>query len=217
MDTSENIYNTLERLFGYPTLAIARQLEEQLARSAYRRMVFGGRVNQKASIEAASEGDRGAVERLANAFDASLTAARLASGLARSDSTLTPRKAAQRFLNPDPNTCEWNPQSPSIDFDMPVIQFWPEAETKRRYKRFQSETGLCSLLIRDRSLGISREDIPNTILALNSESKLRTWEAIGQFGHGGSSALAFCESCLIVTQPRSAGHTRGVLLDADIS
>jgi hypothetical protein len=41
-----------------------------------------------------------------------------------------------------------------------------------------------------------------TILALNSESKLQTWGAIGQFGHGGSSALAFCESCLIVTQPR---------------
>ena len=33
-------------------------------------------------------------------------------------------------------------------------------------------------------------------------AKLQEFEAIGQFGHGGSSALAFCESCLIVTQPR---------------
>ena len=58
-----------------PSLDLARQLEQQLAGLGYRKMVFGGRINQKASIEAASEGDRGAVERLANAFDAALTAA----------------------------------------------------------------------------------------------------------------------------------------------
>lgn len=205
MEAQKKIENILEKVFAYPTLALARQLEEELIRQGFRKMVFGGRVNQKASIEAASEGDRGVVECLANAFDASLTAARIATGAGESDSTLTPRKAAQRFLNPNADSCEWNPQSSSIDFEMPVIQFWPEADTRRRFKRFQSETGLCSLLIRDRSLGISRQDIPNTILALNSESKLQTWEAIGQFGHGGSSALAFCESCLIVTQPRSGG------------
>jgi len=44
--------------------------------------------------------------------------------------------------------------------------------------------------------------MPKTILELNSDDKLKTFEAIGQFGHGGSSALAFCESCLVVTQPR---------------
>src|SRR5262245_14158109 len=166
METPQSIQQILERIFAYPTLALARQLEDELTTLGYRKMVFGGRVNQKASIEAASEGDRGAVERLANAFDASLTAARLATGLGRSDSTLTPRKAAQRFLNPNADASEWNPQDPRIDFAMPVIQFWPEAETKRRFKRFQSETGLCSLLVRDGSLGISREDIPKTILAL---------------------------------------------------
>lgn len=44
--------------------------------------------------------------------------------------------------------------------------------------------------------------MPKTILDLNSDDKLKTFEAIGQFGHGGSSALAFCESCLVITQPR---------------
>lgn len=47
--------------------------------------------------------------------------------------------------------------------------------------------------------------MPETILSLNTEAKLQEFEAIGQFGHGGSSALAFCESCLIVTQPRFDG------------
>ncbi len=204
MNTSPDIQASLRLLIAQPSLALARQLEEQLANLGYRKMVFGGRINQKASIEAASEGDRGVVERLANAFDASLTAARTMSGMETSDSSLTPRKAAQRFLNPNQDICEWNPQDPKLAFEMPLIQFWPEVDSKRRYRRFQSNSGLCTLLVRDSSLGISRESIPDTILALNSESKLRTWEAIGQFGHGGSSALAFCESVLIVTQPRLA-------------
>jgi hypothetical protein len=39
---------------------------------------------------------------------------------------------------------------------------------------------------------IVRERMSATILDLNSDDKLKTFEAIGQFGHGGSSALAFC-------------------------
>ena len=205
MEISKSIQTILGQLMVAPSLDLARKLEQELAGLGYRKVVFG-RVNQKASIEAASEGDRGVVERLANAFDASLTAARLESGMKASDSSLTPRKATQRFLNPNPDNCDWNPQSPNIDFNMPFIQIWREVEEKRRFKRLQSGTGLCSLLVRDTSLGIGRKEMLETILALNSESKLRTWEAIGQFGHGGSSALAFCESCLIVTQPRS-GNT----------
>lgn len=78
---------------------------------------------------------------------------------------------------------------------MPIVQFWREDVVKRWYKRFHSGSGLCSLLVRDTSLGIGREEMSKTILALNSESKLQTWEAIGQCGHGGSSALAFCDQC----------------------
>jgi hypothetical protein len=40
-----------------------------------------GRLNQKSSIDAAAESDRGITERIANAFDASVTAARLLSGV----------------------------------------------------------------------------------------------------------------------------------------
>lgn len=208
METLKAIQVILSQLMAAPSLALARQLELELASHGYRKMVFGGRINQKASIEAASEGDRGAVERLANAFDASLTAARIVSEAGTSDSSLTPRKAAQRFLNPNPDSCDWNPQYSKIDFEMPIIQFWREEETKRRFKRFHSGSGLCTLLVRDTSLGIGLREMPETILALNSESKLRTWEAIGQFGHGGSSALAFCESSLIVTQPRFENSPR---------
>ena len=71
------------------------------------------------------------------------------SGMKTSDSSLTPRKATQRFLNPNPDNCDWNPQSPKIEFKMPFIQIWREVEEKRRFKRLQSGTGLCSLLVRE--------------------------------------------------------------------
>jgi hypothetical protein len=80
METPKAIQAILSELMAAPSLDLARQLEQQLAGLGYRKMVFG-RINQKASIEAASEGDRGVVERLANAFDASLTAARVMSGM----------------------------------------------------------------------------------------------------------------------------------------
>ena len=202
MEITDAVRSTLSELIVNPSLALARQLEQQLMGLGYHKEVFG-RINQKSSIEAASESDRGVTERIANAFDASLTAARRLAGIQESDPSLTPRKAAQRFLNPNLDDCSWAPQRPRIDFRMPVVQFWREEKTiQRRFKRYHAESGLCTFLVRDFSLGIGRDEMPQTILALNSESKLRTWEAIGQFGHGGSSALAFCESCLVVAQPR---------------
>lgn len=63
METPKSIQAILSELMAAPSLDLARQLEQQLASLGYRKIVFG-RINQKASIEAASEGDRGAVERL---------------------------------------------------------------------------------------------------------------------------------------------------------
>ena len=205
MEITDTVRRTLHELIANPSMALARQLEKHLTDSGYHKEIFG-RVNQKSSIEAASESDRGVTERIANAFDASLTAARKLSGMQTSDPNLTPRKAAQRFLNPEREASAWHPQHAAIRFQMPMIQFWPEQPgTKLRFKRYHADSGLCTFLVHDSSLGIARDEISETILNLNSESKLQTFEAIGQFGHGGSSALAFCESCLIITQPRIGG------------
>lgn len=201
MNEENTVRSVLNHLMALPSIAGARLLEQQLTEVGCRKMIFG-RINQKSSIEAASESDRGVVERITNAFDASVIAARRIAGI-QTDPKLTPRKAAQRFLNPNQDACAWDPQSPEIDYRMPVIQFWrEEANAKRRFKRYQAESGLCTFLVRDTSLGMERKEMTQTILDLNSGSKLRIWEAIGQFGHGGSSALAFCESCLVITQPR---------------
>jgi len=101
---NEDVKAALHRVLANPLLENARALEAAL-NALFQKRVFG-RINQKASIEAASESDRGVTERLANAFDASLTAARLAAGIAKSDRTLTPRNVAQRFFCLAPEQCE---------------------------------------------------------------------------------------------------------------
>jgi hypothetical protein len=197
-ETIAILHKTIEQ----PCLANSRELEAHLMSKDLQRKIFG-RSNQKSSIDAASESDRGITERLSNAFDASLTAARRLAGYAHSDRTFTPRNAAQRFLNPNRDDSNWLPQYEETSFQKPILQFWEEAEQeKHRFRKYNPGDGLATVLVRDFSLGIARERMPKTILELNSDDKLKTFEAIGQFGHGGSSALAFCESCLVITQPR---------------
>lgn len=127
-----------------------------------------GRLNQKSSIDAAAESDRGITERIANAFDASVTAAGRLSGMDSSDPSLTPRNAAQRFLNPDRDACDWRPVEKTVAFGKPSIQFWPEDEgVDLRYRKYKSPEGLVTVLVRDTALGISRHTMSNTILDLS--------------------------------------------------
>jgi hypothetical protein len=109
------VLDALRKTIDEPTLANARALESVLRGEGTPSRVFG-RLNQKSSIYAAGESDRGITERIANAFDASVTAARRLSGMHASDASLTPRNAAQRFLNPDRDACDWRPVEKSADF-----------------------------------------------------------------------------------------------------
>src|SRR5437773_9214117 len=119
---NDEIKNALHAAITRPSLEHARALEATLT-ATFGKRVFG-RINQKSSIEAASESDRGITERLANAFDTSLTAARLAIGIVRSDRSLTPRNAAQRFFCLNPDQCEWSPQDQRIQATTkPIIEF----------------------------------------------------------------------------------------------
>ncbi len=202
MMSSSIVIQSLRQVVENPSLVNARILEDALRESGCPSRLFG-RLNQKSSIDAAAESDRGVTERIANAFDASLTTARRLVGILQSDPKLGPRAAAQRFLNPNTDNCLWEPQDPKIDFDKPSVQFWSDDSADSvRFRRYKSPEGLVTVLVQDTSLGVARTRMPATILNLNSDDKLTQFEAIGQFGHGGSSALAFCELCLILTSPR---------------
>src|ERR1051325_8713849 len=94
--TNEKVIASLRAVLADPSVENARALERTLTELGFEKKIFG-RLNQKSSIEAASESDRGIAERLANAFDASLTAARIAAGIEKSDRTHRPRRSAQKF------------------------------------------------------------------------------------------------------------------------
>ncbi len=131
----------LRKTIAQPCLANSRELEAHLIAKGFQRKIFG-RFNQKSSIDAASESDRGITERLSNAFDASLTAARRLAGYAQSSRDFTPRNAAQRFLNPSRDDSTWLPQYKEITFQAPVLQFWAEAEAeKHRFRKFNPGDG----------------------------------------------------------------------------
>lgn len=201
MDTPSSVVKSLCQVIENPCLARARKLEESLLGAGFGRKLLG-RVNQKSSIDAAGQSDRGIAERIANAFDACAEAARIVVGVERSPN-LGPRVAVKRFLNPNEELCVWEPQDAGIQFGKPLVQFWADNENEQlRYRKYQPRQGLITILVQDYSRGISRERMPTTILDLNSADKLGTFEAIGQFGHGGSSTLAFCELCLVLTKPR---------------
>jgi len=199
---SGELLSRLNATIKTPSLETARNLEEALQAAGFRPVIFG-RHNQRASIEANAESDRGVAERLANAFDGSLTAARIAMGQ-KSERSLTPRNAAQRYFCSDPTKSEWHPQPEKLEpIHLPIVQFWEEDQgAKQRYRKFNPGDGLATVLVRDSGVGLGREEMARTILTLNSDAKLRTFEAIGQFGHGGSSSLFFCESALVMTRPR---------------
>ena len=173
MQLNAEIRDALRAAITQPLLENSRALENSLA-AAFGKRVFG-RINQKSSIEAASESDRGVTERLANAFDTSLTAGRLAAGIERSDRTFTPRNAAQRFFCLNADQCDWSPQDQRIQaIAKPTIEFWPELpQSKHRFRKHNPSDGLVSVLVRDFGTGLSRENMPETILTLNSEAKLR--------------------------------------------
>lgn len=203
ISSSPAIIDALRTAIETPALASARALEETLRRADSFPAVFG-RMNQKSSVEAASDSDRGATERLANAFDASLKVCRSIMGDVASRQ-LTPRAAARRYFNATDDTAAWNAADPSLQgIRIPEVEFWAETETKQRFRKHNPTDGLATMAVRDNGIGLGRDEMAKTILALNSDSKLRDFEAIGQFGHGGSSALQFCESCLVITQKHSA-------------
>lgn len=202
--STSRIKSALGKLIADPNLANARNLEAILRESQTAQQVLG-RANQKSSIEAAAESDRGFTERLTNAFDASLTAARISAGVL-STKELTPRVCIEQFLCSNKEVAEWKPVLEMEKFLPPSVHVWlEEQDQKNRFRKYNPNDGLATVLVQDSGIGLSREEMPATILALNSEAKLRAFEAIGQFGHGGSSALSFCESCLILTQQRVTG------------
>ena len=83
---------------------------------------------------------------------------------------------------------------------------------KRRKKTVAMESGVDVTLwdgdvqdsptidISDDGIGLSREEIPQTILSLNQSNKITKWYLMGRFGQGGSTTFAFTEFSILISR-----------------
>lgn len=152
---------------------------------------FGGRENNRGTIEASADPGRSLVERLTNGIDAVLEDEHEKHN-GRPDCR-SPKEAATAWLN------------------VPVNGLSDMSTTERRTLaqrisiRIQAGEGRSSRIveIRDTGIGLSPEQMPHTILSLNESNKMQKYYLAGAYGQGGSSTLAASKYVLIASRKGS--------------
>jgi hypothetical protein len=139
---------------------------------------FGGRDNNRGTIEASADPGRSLVERLTNGIDAILEEEfSLHKGF---PDCRSPKEAATAWLN------------------VPMNGLSEMSTTERRTLARRVEIKLKNgegkssrvVEIRDFGIGIKPEDMKKTILSLNESNKIQKYYVAGAYGQGGSSTLA---------------------------
>jgi len=154
---------------------------------------FGGRHNNRGTIEVSADPGRSMIERVTNAIDAVLeTEHDLHSGF---PSCSTPRQAAATWLGVP--TTGMSGMSPAER----------RALAQRVSIRVLAGEGRESRVIEvvDRGVGLSPDEMPKTILSLNESNKLQKHYLCGTYGQGGSSTLAVSEYTFIASRRTADG------------
>jgi hypothetical protein len=139
---------------------------------------FGGRENNRGTIEASADPGRSLVERLTNGIDAILEDEhKKHDGI---PDCRTPKEAATAWLNvPEVGLSEMTPaQRRSI------------AQRISIKLRAGDDRSARVVEIRDTGIGLSPDEMPKTILSLNESNKMQKYYLAGAYGQGGSSTLA---------------------------
>jgi hypothetical protein len=149
---------------------------------------FGGRENNRGTIEVSADPGRSAVERLTNGIDAILEAEYEShNGIPECRS---PKEAASAWLNvPELGLSALTPtQRRSLAQRVSVKILAGEGRESR------------ILEVHDNGIGLSPESMPNTILSLNESNKMQKHYLAGAYGQGGSSSLAPSKWTLIASR-----------------
>lgn len=150
-----------------------------------------GRENNLGTIGAAADPGRSLVERVTNAIDAVLERARVE---ANADVDCpSPGEAARRWLG------------------VPAGGVGAMSRTERRALAERISVTVdddagwasCVVTVQDQGIGLTPEQMPRTILALNESNKVDRPYLCGAYGQGGSSTFAACALALIVCRSRS--------------
>lgn len=139
---------------------------------------FGGRENNRGTIEVSADPGRSLVERLTNGIDAILEAEH--QNHEGRPNPRSPKEAAMNWLNiPSNGISEMSTISRRLIAQKVTIKVLSgEGRTSRLVE------------VRDTGIGILPQDMPNTILSLNETNKLQKHYLAGVYGQGGSSTLA---------------------------
>lgn len=154
----------------------------------------GSRENNKGIIEVGNDPGRCLIERVTNASDAVL------------DYEYLRHKGVPTCTSPRDASHAW--------LDVPTQGLSALSPTKRRELArrvvitLESGDGkeLRTVSIRDDGIGLTRDEVPKTILSLNESNKISKRHLAGTYGQGGSSTFAVSETTLIVSQKREADH-----------
>ena len=149
---------------------------------------FGGRENNRGTVEVSGNPGRALAERVTNAVDAILEAEHAlhnARPVCR-----TPREAASAWLNvPEGGLSE-------------MTNAGRRTLSKRVTVVMEEGSGVAARIVtvRDDGIGIAADDMPTTILSLNESNKLTKGYLAGTYGQGGSATLASSQVTLVASR-----------------
>lgn len=156
---------------------------------------LGDRESNFATVHLTSNPEVSLVERITNSIDA--TFEQLAEETPELKKIRSPREFSEKALG----------------FKGGVIA----DSIKRRKKTAEMESGVVVTLwdgdspdtptidVKDNGIGLTAQEIPDTILSLNKSNKITKWYLMGRFGQGGSTTFAFTEYTILITRKFNDG------------
>ncbi len=188
----------LSQLLAADKLEEVRQLIDEFVQLKAGWVVWrpvGDRKNNSGTIQAAGDPARSLIERVTNGIDAVIERAHQEHH--GKPDCRTPREAVQAW------------------FGVPAAGLHKLSDVARR-KLAQNSVTLAltpgdgrakrTVMVADKGLGLTAEQMPRTILSLNAENKIDKFYLAGAFGQGGSATFASSDYTLIASRSaKSAG------------
>ncbi|MER7558828.1 hypothetical protein ABTZ46_17920 [Nocardioides sp. NPDC126508] len=179
----------IERALAARTVADVTRLEDALAAAlpgAKERDLGDNPVNWS-SVSSAGEPAALLMERVTNMFDAYLL--RAADGYADRDWRSPAEAAAVVIDAPDGVDALNDEQRAAVADNLRVIVMDSDDSARRP-----------TIAFRDKGIGLTGEEMPNTILSLHGSNKLDTPWLHGVFGKGGSSTSQYSDATIVVSR-----------------
>jgi hypothetical protein len=178
------------------SLGLVNEIIEKLEKTGCKWRDLGDIEANLARVHIAGSGSQTLVERVTNAFDATLEQFYITTN--QSNKFSNPRELISKIFDIEKgyivNLNDSQRTSVSIKSGIEVF-----------IKPLTS--GYANIFFRDIGIGISRKDMPKTILSLNESNKFRKKYLIGQYGQGGSTTCGFSEYTIIVSKENSSKLT----------